>query len=339
MIRYIAKRLLYAALTIFLLLTLTFFMMRWLPGDPFIGDKAIAESVKEAMYAKYGLDKPVFEQYIIYVSNFLRLDFGDSLKYNRPVTTIIAQTFPVSAELGVRALVLSITFGLLLGVFAAIKRGTLADTLSMTIAIIGVSIPSFIMGALMQYFLSVKFREAFGYSILPVTGWAASKNFSHFRMTIMPSIALSFSSMATIARLMRTSMLDVLGQDYIMTAKAKGLSTPKIVWRHGIRNAILPVVTILGPTIASVLTGSFIVEKIFNIPGMGKFFVNAIQEQDYTLISGTTVFYGAFLVVAILLVDILYGFVDPRIKLSGSVKVKKKKNETLNKGGSENNGK
>lgn len=325
MTKYILKRILYAALTIFLLMTLTFFMMRLLPGDPFIGDKAISPSVMEAMYAKYGLDKPVWQQYLIYVSNFLQGDLGDSIKYNRPVSTIIAQSFPISAELGIRALVLAISFGLLLGVFSAIKHGTAWDTASMTLAIIGVSIPSFIMGALLQYFLSVVLRKNFGIEFFPVTGWTATAKYSHFQMTILPSLALSFSSMATIARLMRTSMLDVLSQDYIMTAKAKGLGTGKIVLRHGIRNAILPVITILGPTIASVLTGSFVVENIFAIPGMGKYFVLAIKENDYTLISGTTVFYGAFLVVAILVVDILYGFVDPRIKLAGGSGKRKKR--------------
>ncbi|HWS41555.1 MAG TPA: ABC transporter permease [Pseudoflavonifractor sp.] len=309
--KYILKRIFYAALTVFALLTITFFLMQLLPGDPFIGDKAISPVILEALYKKYGLDKPVWEQFLIYVGNFLRGDLGTSLKYNRPIMTMIAESFPISAELGLRSLVIAVVFGLSLGSIAAIKRGKWQDTSSMIVAILGVSIPSFIIGALLQFFLSVQFRKWFGITYFPVTGW---KTEAH---KILPAIALSLSSMATVARLMRTSMLDVLGQDYIKTAKAKGLSQRAIIWRHGVRNAILPVVTVLGPIVAAVLTGSFVVENIFSIPGMGKFFVRAIQEYDYPMIAGSTVFYGAFLVLMTLLVDILYGFIDPRIKIGG----------------------
>jgi oligopeptide transport system permease protein len=310
MTRYVFKRLGFAVLTLFALTLITFLMMQLLPGDPFIGDKAISEVTMKALYAKYGLDKPLAEQFVLYITNLVKGDLGLSIKYNRPVATIIAESFPVSAELGLRALVLSVIFGLLFGIVASVKHGTGWDTSSMFIAILGVSIPSFIIGALLQYVLAIKLRQWFGMDFFPVMGWKEEA------AKIMPAVALSLGSMATIARLMRTSMLDVLSQDYIKTAKAKGLSEPGIVRRHAVRNAILPVITVLGPIAASVLTGTFVVENIFNIPGMGKFFVLAIKENDYTLIAGTTVFYGAFLILATLLVDILYGVIDPRIKLS-----------------------
>ncbi len=306
MTRYVLKRVFYALLTVFFLTMLTFAMMQLLPGDPFIGNKAISPVTMQALYQKYGLDKPPVEQFFIYVGNIMKGDLGLSIKYNRPVTRIIGEGFPYSAELGIRSLILSVTFGIILGIVAAIKRNTAWDTGAMVLAVIGVSVPSFIVGALLQYFIALKLKGVFG---LPIQGWTTEAS------KILPAIALSLSSMATIARLMRTSMLDVLGQDYIKTAKAKGLGQAAIVWRHAVRNAIMPVITVLGPIVASVLTGTFVVENIFNIPGMGKFFVLAIKELDYTLIAGTTVFYGAFLVVATLVVDILYGLIDPRIKL------------------------
>lgn len=306
MSKYILKRVMYAILTVFFLAMLTFAMMQLLPGDPFIGDKAINPVTMKALYQKYGLDKHPVEQFFIYIGNMLKGDLGLSTKYNRPVVRIISESFPYSAELGLRALVLAVTFGIILGIVAAIKRNTAWDTGAMLLAVIGVSVPSFIVGALLQYFIALKLKGVFN---LPIQGWGSEA------AKILPAIALSLSSMATIARLMRTSMLDVLGQDYIKTARAKGLSQVAIVWRHAVRNAIMPVITVLGPIVASVLTGSFVVENIFNIPGMGKFFVLAIRENDYTLIAGTTIFYGAFLVVATLIVDILYGLIDPRIKL------------------------
>ncbi len=324
--KYILKRVGYAILTVFALLTITFFLMQLLPGTPFMGDKAISPATEAALMAKYGLDKPVWQQYLMYLGNFVKGDLGISIKYNRPIMTIIKESFPISAELGLRSLVIAVVFGIFLGSVAAIKRGKWQDTGSMLLAIIGVSIPSFIIGALLQFVLAVQFRKWFGFTYFPVNGW---KSEAH---KILPAIALAFGSMATVARLMRTSMLDVLGQDYIKTAKAKGLSQPAIIMRHGIRNAILPVITVLGPIVASVLTGAFVVENIFTIPGMGKFFVRAIQENDYTMIAGTTVFYGAFLVLMTLLVDIVYGFIDPRIKITGGGKRRRKKAPELASG-------
>lgn len=316
MVKYIIKRLLYAFFTLLALTTLTFFMMRLLPGDPFIGEKAIPETTLKALNAKYGLDKPLLTQLAMYIGNVFKGDLGHSIHYNRPVNDIIAQAFPYSFDLGIRALIFATIFGIFLGIVAAVKRGTGWDTATMLLAIVGVSVPSFIVGSILQYFLGLKLYQFTsanfnGLRIFPVTGW------STFSSKILPAFALSFGSLATISRLMRTSMLDVLGQDYIKTAKSKGLSQKRIVIKHAVRNAIMPVITVLGPIAAAVLTGAFVIENIFSIPGVGKFFVLSIQSQDYTLISGTTLFYGAFLVIANLLVDLAYGFIDPRVKLKG----------------------
>jgi len=309
LLRYIIKRLAYAALTLFVLITLTFFMMRLLPGDPFIGDKAISATAMANMNAKYGLDKPVLTQFFMYLGNCLRGDLGISITYNRPVVGIITDAFSVSVNLGVRALIFAVIAGVLLGAVAAIRRGSAWDSISMLIALIGVSVPSFIMGAMLQYFLALQLRKWTGITFFPIQGWGT------LQQTLLPSFALGLGSLATVSRLMRTSMLDVMGQDYIKTAKAKGLSQRKILWKHAVRNAIMPVVTIMGPTVAALLTGTFVIESIFNIPGLGKYFVISIKDLDYTMISGTVIFYGALLILCTLVVDLLYGFIDPRVKL------------------------
>ncbi len=310
-LQYILKRLVYSVITVLVLITITFFLMHLMPGDPFTGTKAIQPEVKAALYAKYGLDKPLPEQFIRYVGNVLHGDFGVSLLDKRPVKDIIMEAFPVSAELGIRSLIFAFIIGLLLGIVAAVKRGTGWDTFSMFLALIGVSVPSFVLGAILQYFLGLKLYQATGNAIFPVMGWSTENS------KLLPAFALAFGSMAVISRLMRTSMLDVLNQDYIKTAKAKGLSQSGIVWKHAVRNAIMPVVTVMGPMVASVLTGTFVIENIFAIPGLGKYFVQSVQMNDYTTIVGTTLFFGAFLVFANFVVDIIYGLLDPRIKLSG----------------------
>ena len=293
-------------------------MMRMLPGDPFIGEKRPRPAVIENLKKKYGLDKPVAEQYFIYIRNLTKGDLGISIHYNRPVNTIIAQAFPQSFDLGMRSLIFAVVFGVSLGSIAAIKRGSKWDTTSMVLSVIGVSVPSFIMGALLQYFLALQLNnllmQLFGIKWLPVQGWHNEVD------KILPSIALAFGSLAIISRMMRTSMLDVLTSDYIKTAKSKGLSQRAIIWKHALRNAILPVITVLGPIAAAVLTGAFVVEQIFNIPGLGRFFVQSVNMQDYTMIAGTTFFYGVFLVISTLVVDVAYGFIDPRIRISGGAK-------------------
>ncbi|HPU63444.1 MAG TPA: ABC transporter permease, partial [Mobilitalea sp.] len=223
MIKYIAKRIFYSFLTLIILVTLTFFMMRLLPGDPFIGQKAIPETTLKALNEKYGLDKPMWQQLLIYFGNVFRGDLGISIHYNRPVNDIIRQAFPYSFELGMRALIFATIMGILLGIVAAVKRGTHWDTFSMLLAIIGVSVPGFIVGSLLQYFFALKLTQWTGIAFFPNTGW------NGFAAKILPSFALSLSSLATVSRLMRTSMMDVLSQDYIKTAKSKGLSQRTIV--------------------------------------------------------------------------------------------------------------
>ena len=316
MINYIIKRLFYAAVTVWLLCSATFFMMRMMPGDPFIGEKAIRETTRKALEAKYGFDKPISEQYRMYVGNLIKGDYGISTHYNRPVNTIIDQAFPYSFDLGMRSLIFAIVFGLSLGTIAAIRRDTKWDRASMIISVFGVSVPGFILGTILQYIFALQLNNLLslispGMRFMPVQGWATELH------KVLPAIALSVGSLATISRLMRTSMLDVLTTDYIKTAKSKGLSERAITWKHAMRNAVLPVITYLGPTAAAVLTGTFVIEQIFNIPGLGKFFVQSINIQDYTIIAGTTAFYGIFLVIATLAVDLTYGFVDPRIRISG----------------------
>lgn len=313
MFKYVLKRLAYSIVTLFVLVALTFFLQHMLPGDPFIGDKALPDATMEALRAKYGLDKSLPEQFLIYLGNCLRGDLGLSIQNNRPVTTIIYESFLVSFDLGIRAIIFALILGVFLGTVAAIKRGKAIDTVCMFIALVGVSVPSFIMASLLQYFLGLQLTTALkGASMsamFAATGWEAPNS------KILPVLALGFGSLAQISRLTRTSMLDVLGQDYIKTARAKGLSQGAIIWRHALRNAIMPVVTVLGPITAGVLTGAFVVENIFAVPGLGKYFVQSIQVLDYTMISGTTIFYGAFLILANLVVDLVYGIIDPRVKL------------------------
>lgn len=319
--KYIFKRLIFAFITLFVLVLITFFLMQIMPGDPFVGQKARSQQVMDAVYRKYGLDKPVIEQFFIYIGNIIKGDFGESLYYTgRNVMDIILEAFPYSFDLGIRALCFGVIGGLCLGIIAGIKRGTKWDTTATIIAIIGISVPSFIIGSLLQYLLSIQLSgwiKSWSFmdlpkkwALLPVSGWSSELT------KIMPSFALGLGSLATVSRLMRTSVLDVSNQDYIATAKSKGLSNRQIIFRHTIRNAILPVVTVLGPMAAAVLTGAFVVENIFAIPGLGRFFVISVQNLDYTMICGTTIFYGAFLVVATMLVDIIYGIIDPRIRLS-----------------------
>jgi oligopeptide transport system permease protein len=304
MLNYIVKRLVIALIAIFVLATVTFFLMRLVPGDPFAGPR-IAPEIRAALRSYYGLDRPLPEQYVIYMLNLLRGDLGLSLAARgHTVTDIIATAFPVSLDLGIRAMILSIVFGVAFGVVAALRRGTAFDYLTVALVLVGISVPSFVLAGLMQYYFGVYFR------ILPI---ARYETFWH---TIMPAFALSLGTMATIARYMRSSMLEVVHADYIKTAFAKGLKPHQVVLRHQIRNALFPVLTILGPAVASVLTGSFVVETVFAIPGLGRYFVTAMQNLDYTLVMGLTIFFGAFLIAMNFLVDLAYGLIDPRIRTS-----------------------
>jgi|SRR5665648_30744 len=302
MAKYILNRVLVAILTMFVLTTSTFFLLRLVPGDPFAGPKVIPE-IKERLRIHYGLDKPLAEQYFIYMGNILRGDFGYSLaKRGYRVNEVIKDAFPQSLDLGIRAMIMSIIFGLFFGIIAALNRGKPLDYLTVVLVLIGISVPSFVVAALLQYFFGVYLK------ILPVA------RYDTFLHTLMPSFALSLGTMAVLARYMRASMLEVNTADYIKTARAKGLRNTQIVIHHQVRNALFPILTILGPAIAMVLTGSFIIESIFAIPGLGRHYVLAIQNLDYTLVMGLTLFFGFFLIVMNLLVDFMYGIIDPRVR-------------------------
>jgi len=302
MVRYILNRVLVAILTMFVLATVTFFLMRLVPGDPFAGPKVTPE-VKAKLRAHYGLDKPIMQQYAIYMGHLLQGDFGYSMaKRGNRVNDIIAQAFPASLDLGVRSMILAIVLGLFLGVIAALNRGRAWDYLTVILVLVGISVPSFVVAAFLQWFFGVHLH------LLPVA------RYDTFKSTLLPTFALSLGTMAALARYMRASMLEVTGADYIKTARAKGLRRFQIVWRHQVRNALFPILTILGPAIAMVLTGSFIIETIFAIPGLGRFYVTAMQNLDYTLVLGLTLFFGFFLIAMNLLVDFAYGLIDPRVR-------------------------
>lgn len=309
--KYILKRIVIAILTTLLLTTIIFVLVRLLPGDPFTSEKT-NEAIKQKLMAYYGMDKPLLEQWFTYMKNLLQGDLGVSVKYpGRTVNDIIAQTFPYSASLGLRSLALALVVGLILGTFAAQYAGKALDYICVLIAIVGVSMPDFIIGTLLQLVFAVKLK------------WLPAAQWKGFEYTILPVIALSLYTLSLITRLMRSSMMEVINQDYIMTARAKGLSKLEIIWRHEIRNAILPIVTTMGPLTAAVLTGTFVLEKIYAVPGMGKFYVQSINDLDYSMVLGMTTFYGIFLVLANLAVDLLYGVVDPRIKIAADSGKKK----------------
>ncbi|MCI8613623.1 ABC transporter permease [Parablautia intestinalis] len=304
MAKYIAKRIGLAIVTIWAVATITFFLMNMVPGGPFLSEKAISPQATAALEAKYGLDKPLFQRYLTYIGDALHGDFGDSLKQRgRTVMDIIKMKFPVSARVGGLTVLVALTIGIPLGCIAALKRGKFLDSLISVVATCGIAVPSFVICTLLLYFFGVKLM------LLPTVGLSSWKHF------VMPVMALSFYPTAYIMRLMRSSMLDVLGQDYMRTAKAKGVSGFLILFKHALRNAILPVITYVGPMLAYTVTGSFVVEKIFTIPGLGGEFISAISGRDYTLIMGTTIFLATLIVIMNVVVDIVYKMVDPRIKL------------------------
>ena len=302
--KYIVKRVLLAAVTIFAVATLTFFLMNLVPGGPFLSEKAVSPKAMAALEAKYGLDKPLSQQYLTYIGDALHGDFGESLKQRgRTVMSIITTKFPVSARLGGISVLVALCIGIPLGCFAALHRGKFLDNLISVISTCGIAVPSFVICTLLMYFLGVHLQ------LLPTFGLTSWKHY------VMPVISLAFYPTAYIMRLMRSSMLDVLGQDYMRTARAKGVGQTKRLFKHALRNAILPVITYVGPMLAYTLTGSFVVEKIFTIPGLGSEFIGSITNRDYTVIMGTTIFLATLLVVMNVVVDILYKIVDPTIKL------------------------
>lgn len=299
---YILKRVLLALLTIWIVITITFFVMHSVPGGPFMSEKAISKEAQAALEAKYGLDKPLFEQYVTYLKDIVtKFDFGPSLKQRgRDVIDIIMDGMRTSAKLGVIAAVAAAIIGVVAGAVAALNRNTVLDKAIMVISTAFVSMPSFIMGTLLLLFFSVKL------------GWVPA-NGSTGAGLILPVITLSLSPMANITRLTRSSMLDVLGQDYIRTARAKGVAGGKVIFGHALKNSLIPVLTYIGPMLAFIVTGSMVVEQIFAVPGIGRQFVSSIQNRDYTMIMGTTIFLASLIVVMNLVTDILYKVVDPRI--------------------------
>jgi oligopeptide transport system permease protein OppB len=302
---YVVRRVVSMFITLFFVITLTFVMMHSIPGNPFTGEKKLPPAIEKALLEKYNLDKPLSQQYVDYVSGVAKGDFGPSMKYNgRTVNDMIGDGFPISAELGGLAILLIVIVGIPLGVIAALKQGTWIDRTMIFFAIVGVTIPSFVLATLLIYVFGTRLK------VLPTSRWVSWKS------RIMPTIALGVSSIAYVARLTRSSMLEVINQDYIRTARAKGLTETVVVFKHALKNALIPVVTYLGPLTAGILTGSFIIEKIFAVPGMGRMFVESISNRDYTVIMGVTIFYSLILVVFIFIVDLVYGLIDPRIKIN-----------------------
>lgn len=301
---YIARRAASAIITLFLVSTITFFLMFLVPGGPFLSEKAPSKQTLEALERKYGLDKPVGVQYINYMKRLIRGDLGTSLKKRgQEVNDIIGIRFPVSARLGAVAILLAILAGIPLGSIAALKRGKWIDNVIMFIATLGIAVPGFVVATILMYCFGVLLH------VLPTFGLSSPLHY------ILPAAALAFYPTAYISRLMRSSMLDVLGQDYMRTARAKGLSQFRALFRHALRNAVLPVVTYLGPLLAYILTGSLVVERIFTIPGLGTEFISSITDRDYPMIMGTTIFLAFLIIMMNVLVDIAYKLIDPRIQL------------------------
>ena len=302
--RFLVKRTLTMVVTLLVIITITFVMMHAIPGGPFTREKQLPDAVLAALNAKYHLDDPLWKQYVDYVKGILSFNLGPSFqRAGVTVNDLIVEGFPATLKIGLASVLVVIFVGIPLGVISALKQNKWQDGLVMFIATLGVTIPSFVMATGIIYIFSAKF------SVLPSHGLTSWKHM------IGPVIALSGFSLSFVARLTRSSMLEVLQQDYIRTARAKGLSNNKVIYKHALKNALIPVVTYLGPMIAGLLTGSFVIEKVFAIPGMGKHFVESVGNRDYTVLMGITIFYALFLVVMVLLVDILYSFIDPRIKM------------------------
>ena len=302
---YLIKRVLMALLALLIITCVTFVVMNLVPGGPFLSEKAPSPEVLAALEAKYGLDKPLGEQLVNNLKDLLHGDLGVSFRMqkNRPVTTIIGEMFPISAKVGVFAVLNAVILGIPLGCLAAYNRGKPIDSILRVIMTLGISIPSFVVATLLLVLFSVNLK------ILPGTGLASWKNY------LMPCFALSFYPMCYIGRMTRSSMLDAINADYIRTARAKGLPSRRIIFKHALRNSLIPVVTYIGPMTAYILSGGFVVETVFSIPGLGRYFIQSILNRDYPIIMGTTIFLAAFVIIMNLLVDVLYKVIDPRITL------------------------
>jgi oligopeptide transport system permease protein len=306
--KYVVKRIIYIVLTMWLIATATFFLMKLMPGTPFDEERFVRlqPSQQATVMAQYGLDKPLGRQYLQYMGNMLQGDLGTSFTYNgRKVSDLIRGRIPPSALVGAQAILVGLGIGLSLGIIAAWRHNGALDNMTMVLAMLGVSIPNFVAAALLQYFIGLRL------GILPVAFWES------WACSIMPSIALCFSPLSSAARFIRTEMLDVLSQDYIITARSKGMSRMRLMMKHTLRNSIIPVVTIFGPMVVNLMTGSLAVESIFSIPGIGSLFTDSVRNNDYPVIMGLTIFFSLFYITVIFLVDVIYGFIDPRIRLAG----------------------
>ncbi|MBE5773900.1 MAG: ABC transporter permease [Clostridiales bacterium] len=301
--KYLIKRVAMMIVTLFSIALLTFILMHTVPGGPFTMEKQVPQAVLDALNEKYKLTDPLWKQFVDYMAGLLKGDLGPSFKYQgKSVNDFIVNGLPYSAKLGGITLVFVLIASIPMGIVAALKNGKWQDMGLMTLATLGVTIPSFVIATGLMYFFSFKL------------GWFPTYGVEKWQGYILPMIAMGGYSVSFLARLMRSSLLEVMGQDYIRTARAKGISETRVIVKHALRNAMIPVVTVLGPTVANLLTGSFVIEKIFAIPGMGGYFVNSVTQRDYTTIMGMTIFYAAFLVAMIFIVDIFYCLIDPRIK-------------------------
>lgn len=308
---YVGKRLLEAIFVVWVIATLTFALLRFLPGGPFDSEKALSPEIKANIEAKYGLDKPLADQYLDFLTGLTRGDLGESYKYiGRPVSEIIAETLPISFQLGFYSLILALLIGIPLGLFAASKHNTLLDNSLMILAISGVALPSFMVGPLLVMIFSFGIPFSSLHGLLPPALWEAPEFY------ILPVLTLGLRPAAIIARMARSSVLDVIRADFVRTAKAKGVSEQVVLYKHVLKNSLIPVLTVMGPLLAGVLSGSFVIEIIFAVPGMGKHLVQSVTNRDYPLIMGLTLVYSVMLIVANLVTDLLYTVVDPRIKLS-----------------------
>ena len=306
MFKYSLKRIVSMLITLFLIATITFILMRSIPGGPFTSERALTPEIEKALAEKYNLDAPLWEQYLDYIGDLAKGDLGVSFKKKGvTVNEIIIKTFPASAQIGALAVVLILVIGIPLGILSALKQNHAIDYVIMIIATIGVTIPSFVIGTFIMYIFGEKLA------------WIPAGGLESWKGYIGPVIALGGFSIAYVTRLTRSSMLEVLRQDYIRTARANGLSKLRVVGKHALKNALIPVVTYVGPMVASILTGSFVVEKIFAVPGMGKYFVESVSSRDHTVIMGLTIFYAAIYIVMVFIVDIAYAYIDPRIKIKG----------------------
>lgn len=308
MTKYVLKRLCYMFVSLFIVITITFFLMKLMPGSPFNDTKLNAQQ-KEILNEKYGLNDPVALQYVNYMKNVVTGDFGNSFQYhNMPVWDLVKPRLIPSMEMGITAMVIGVVLGLVLGVAAATKQNTWVDYTTTIISVIAVSVPSFVLAVLLQYVFAVKLEW------FPVAGWEG------FSTAILPSLALSATVLATVARYIRAEMIEVLSSDYILLARAKGNSTLKVLFGHALRNALIPIITIIVPMLAGILTGTLTIENIFGVPGLGDQFVRSITTNDFSVIMATTILFSTLFIVSIFIVDILYGVIDPRIRVQGGKK-------------------